>query len=76
MPIHKRLCFKNGHWLSFQFRNEQFFARSRKSRNYAEAYKWYAAQVIPQIDPREIGSAFHRAGAEIAEKGHFWMETI
>jgi len=34
-----------------------------KSRNYAEAYKWYVAQVIPQID------------AEIAEKGHFWMET-
>ena len=32
-------------------------------------------QVIPQIDPREIGSAFHGAGAEIAEKGHFWMET-
>jgi hypothetical protein len=25
---------------------------------------------------KEIGSAFHRAGAEIAEKGHFWMETI
>ncbi len=24
---------------------------------------WYVAQVIPQID------------AEIAEKGHFWMET-
>jgi len=42
----------------------QFFARSRKSRNYAEAYKWYAAQVIPKID------------AEIAEKGNFWMETI
>jgi len=32
-------------------------------------------QVIPQIDPREIGSAFHRAGAEIAEKGHFGVET-
>jgi hypothetical protein len=32
-------------------------------------------QVIPQIDPREIGAAFHGAGAEIAEKGHFWMET-
>ena len=32
-------------------------------------------QVIPKIDPREIGSAFHGAGAEIAEKGHFWMET-
>jgi len=42
----------------------QFFARSRKSRNYAEAYKWYASQVIPKID------------AEIAEKGNFWMETI
>jgi len=31
--------------------------------NYAEAYKRYAAQVIPRID------------TEIAEKGHFWMET-
>ena len=48
---------------SFQIRNEQFFARSKKSRNYAEAYRSYAAQVIPQIN------------AEIAEKGHFWMET-
>jgi hypothetical protein len=53
-----------GHKLIFQFRIGQFFARSRKSRNYAEAYKWYAAQVILQID------------AEIAEKGHFCMETI
>jgi hypothetical protein len=32
--------------------------------NYAEAYNWYAAQVIPKIDPREIGSAFHKARAE------------
>jgi len=32
-------------------------------------------QVIPQIDPREICCAFHGAGAEIAEKGYFWMET-
>ena len=31
--------------------------------------------MIPQIDPGEIGYAFHRASAEIAEKGHFWMET-
>jgi hypothetical protein len=37
---------------------------SRKSRNFEEAYKLYAAQVIPQIDE------------EIEEKGHFWMETI
>jgi len=46
-----------------------------KSRNYAETYKWYVAQGIPQIDPREIGSAFHRTGAEIAEKSYFWMGT-
>jgi len=39
------------------------FARSRKSRDCAEAYNWYVAQAMPQID------------AEIAEKGHFWMET-
>ncbi|MGD2029159.1 MAG: hypothetical protein PVG86_04400 [Desulfobacterales bacterium] len=32
-------------------------------------------QVIPQINPREIGYAFHRASAEIAKKDHFWMET-
>jgi hypothetical protein len=42
--------------------------------------------VTPQIGPREICAAFHpgtivptygagRAGAEITEKGHFWMET-
>ena len=44
---------------SFQFRNENFFARSRKSKNCAEAYNLYAAQAILKID------------AEIAEKGHF-----
>jgi hypothetical protein len=49
--------------VSFQFRNEQFCARSRKSRDCAEAYKWYVAQAIPKID------------TEIAEEGHFWMET-
>ena len=52
-----------GTGVSFQFRNEQFFARSRKSRDCAEAYIMYVAQAIPQID------------AEIAEKGHFWVET-
>ena len=41
----------------------------------AEISNFSQGQVIRQIDPREIGSAFHRAGAEIAEKGHFWMET-
>ncbi len=59
--VHPEICI--GHKLRFQCRNEQFFARSRKSRNYAEVYEWYTAQVIPRID------------AEIAEKGHFWMET-
>ena len=31
--------------------------------NYAETYWEYAAQGIPKLN------------AEIAEKGHFWMET-
>jgi hypothetical protein len=26
-------------------------------------------------NPREIGSAFHRAGAEIGQKDHLWMDT-
>jgi hypothetical protein len=43
---------------SFQFVNEQFAARSRKSRDYAEAYFTYLAQEIPKID---VG---------IAAKGH------
>jgi hypothetical protein len=39
--------------------NEEFFARSRRSRDCAEAYREYAAQGIPQID------------TEIVEKGRF-----
>ena len=49
--------------MSFEFRNEKFSARSRRSRDCAEAYRLYAAQEIPQID------------TEIAEKSHFWIET-
>jgi hypothetical protein len=40
-----------------------FSARSSESRDCAEAYIWYVAQGISLID------------AEIAKKGHFWMET-
>ena len=43
--------------------NEQFFARSRKSRDCAETYLEYVAQTIPQID------------TEIVEKGRFQTET-
>ncbi len=32
-------------------------------------------QVIPKNDPGGMGCAFHRAGAEIVEKGYLWMET-
>jgi len=32
-------------------------------------------QIIPKIDPGEIGSAFHRAGADIVKKNHLWMDT-
>ncbi len=28
-----------------------------------------------ESDPRGLGFAFHRAGAEIAENSHFWMGT-
>ena len=57
---------------SFQIRNETFFCKVKskipdfergKSRDCAETYIWYVAQGIPLID------------AEIAKKGHFWMET-
>ncbi|MDY6903554.1 MAG: hypothetical protein SWH61_02605, partial [Thermodesulfobacteriota bacterium] len=47
----------------FQSRNVNFSARSRKTRGCAEAYWTYAAQASPQFD------------ADIAEKGHLWMET-
>jgi hypothetical protein len=46
----------------FQFINEQFAAKSRKSRDCAEAYFTYVAQEIPKID------------VEIAGKGHLLME--
>jgi hypothetical protein len=50
--------------VSFQFSPAiTGFARSRKSRDCAEAYIGYVTQAIPQID------------AEIAKKSHFWMET-
>ena len=32
----------------------------------------YAAQTTPQID---LSACNAQAGAEIVEKGHFWMET-
>jgi hypothetical protein len=55
----------------------------------AEISNFSQGQVIPQIDPGEIGPAFlpdgiqtanlfhwaGMAGAKIVEKGHFWMET-
>ena len=46
-----------------------------KSRNYAEAYKWYAAQVIPQIDSREVGSAFHPGGIRTTKAFHWAGES-
>ena len=42
----------------FQYINEKFAVRSRKSRDCAEAYFTYVAQEIPKID------------VEIAAKGH------
>ena len=68
-----------GTGVDFQFRNEQFFARSRKSWDRAEAYSLYAAQAIPQIDAEiaETGDQLEewRVQAKRGQKGHFWMET-
>ena len=63
--------------VSFQFRNEQFFARSRRSRDCAEAYIWYVAQAITQIDADSavVAKKATMAKSAIAEKGRFWMET-
>ncbi len=47
--------------------NEEFFARSRRSRDCAEAYREYAAQGIPQIDT-DLPARWQ---AEIVEKGRF-----
>jgi len=53
-----------GTGVSFQCRNEQFFARKvKKIKGLRGGVPRYVAQAIPQID------------AEIAEKGHLWMET-
>jgi hypothetical protein len=48
---------------NFRFVNENFFTRSRKSRNCAETHLEYVAQAIPKID------------AEIVEKGHLHVEN-
>ena len=63
--------------VSFQFRNEQFFAMSRKSRDCAEAYIWYVAQAIQQIDTDSavVAKKATMAKSAIAKNGHFWMET-
>ena len=55
--------------VSFLFRNEQFFARSRKSRDCAEAYRGTSHKQARRLVSLRL------IDAEIAEKGHFWMET-
>ena len=42
----------------------------------AHIFKYILGTMLfPKIDPDEIDFVFHRASAEIAEKGHLWMET-
>jgi hypothetical protein len=49
---------------SFQTRNETFFYKVKKIKGLrGDVQEGYVAQGIPLID------------AEIAKKGHFWMET-
>ena len=65
--IHQIISVHPRQWtdtiIGFQFRNDIFSARSRKTRCCAETYLAYVAQATPQFD------------VEIAEKGHLWMET-
>jgi hypothetical protein len=49
--------------VSFRSRNVQFSGSSMKSVELRGGILLYAAQAIPPID------------AEIAEKGHLWLET-
>jgi len=51
-----------------------------KSRDYAEAYYKYAAQVIPQIDAEIVKPGTRPKGGESKPIGedknsHLWMET-
>jgi hypothetical protein len=70
--------------VSFQFSPAGAgFARSRKSRDCAEAYVGYVAQATRSRKSRDcaeayvgyVAQAISQIDAEIAEKGHFWMET-
>ena len=55
---------ENCFYVGFRSRNVQFSVSSRKSAELRGGILLYAAQAVPPID------------AEIAEKGHFWTETI
>jgi hypothetical protein len=74
--------------VSFQFRNEQFFARSRTipqdsgigsaKGGPARARGTEAPSQIKGLRggvPRYVAQAIPQIDAEIAEKGHLWMET-
>jgi hypothetical protein len=67
---HPRMAIKEvGTGVDFQFRNEQFFARSRKSRDCAEAYRGTSHKRSRRLVSLRL------IDAEIAKKGHLWMET-
>jgi hypothetical protein len=59
VPIQKLFLGTNG----FPFQKRAIFRKIKEIKELRGDDHGYVAQVIPQID------------AEIAEKGHFWMET-
>ncbi len=69
--------------VSFQFRNEQFSARSRKTRGCAEAYRGTSHKQprslvslwLIDADSAVVAMRATMAKSAIAEKGHLWMET-
>ena len=71
MPIHEPIL---DIW-KFPIQKWEFLFKVKEIKELHGGVLLHAAQAIPQIDPREIGSAFHGAGADIGQKGHLWMET-
>ena len=69
--------------VSFQFRNEYFFARLSKSRDCTEAYvgtshkqpRRLVSLRLIDADSAVVAKKATMAKSAIAKKGHFWMET-
>jgi hypothetical protein len=55
--------------------NEDFCSRSRHVKKITAGICLIFRGLFFEHNPREIGCAFHGAGAEIGQKDHLWMDT-